>query len=337
MKLKMVLVASVAALAATSGVQAADAIVAAQPEPVEYVRVCDAYGTGFFYIPGSDTCLKIGGYIRTEARFGPDLSGTSDWSLWTRGQVTFTSKSDTEWGALTGVITLRTNAENASQGSTFLNEGYIDIAGLRVGMQYSWWDDDPSGETDLLATNDTRWNAIRYQYETDSYAVGVSLDELEDRYAEKPGEGPNNFGVSGQVSAKMGAFSAYVLGGYDTDNEEGAVRAIVNADVGPGVFTVYGVWASGANYYYETSEWSVGTQYELAVNDKLSVTPGFQYFGKIDLDADGSGFHGGDAWTAGLTVDYQIVSNLATKVAVNYHDEDDNDFVDGFVRLQRSF
>lgn len=31
-----------------------------EPEPVEYVRVCDVYGTGFFYIPGTETCLRIG-------------------------------------------------------------------------------------------------------------------------------------------------------------------------------------------------------------------------------------------------------------------------------------
>lgn len=27
----------------------------------EYVRVCSTYGEGFFYIPGTETCLKRGG------------------------------------------------------------------------------------------------------------------------------------------------------------------------------------------------------------------------------------------------------------------------------------
>ena len=27
-------------------------------DPVEYVRVCDAFGTGFFYIPGTETCVN---------------------------------------------------------------------------------------------------------------------------------------------------------------------------------------------------------------------------------------------------------------------------------------
>ena len=64
MNIKSLLLGSAAALAVVSGAQAADAVVAAEPEPMEYVRVCDAYGTGFFYIPGTETCLKIGGYVR---------------------------------------------------------------------------------------------------------------------------------------------------------------------------------------------------------------------------------------------------------------------------------
>ena len=59
MNIKSLLIGSAAALTAVSGAQAADAIVAAEPEPMEYVRVCDAFGTGFFYIPGTETCLKL--------------------------------------------------------------------------------------------------------------------------------------------------------------------------------------------------------------------------------------------------------------------------------------
>jgi hypothetical protein len=253
----------------------------------------------------------------------------------------FTAKNDTEFGTLTSVAALRTNARNssgASNNNTFLDEGYFDIAGFRVGMQYSWWDDDLSGETDSIASNETRHNAIRYQYETDAFAAGIAVEELEDSYDTKPGEGPNNIGITGQVSGTAGAFSAYLLGGYDTDTEEGAIRAIVYADLGPGQLGVYGVYATGANYYYEDSEWTVGAQYELKVNDKFAITPGFQYFSNIDLSSTGNSFGGGDAWTGGVTVDYKITDGLKTKVSLQYQDEDDgDDEVFGFVRLQRDF
>ena len=60
MNIKSLLFGSAAALFVVSGARAADATVVAEPEPVEYVRVCDAYGAGFFYIPGTETCLKVG-------------------------------------------------------------------------------------------------------------------------------------------------------------------------------------------------------------------------------------------------------------------------------------
>jgi len=63
MNIKSLLLGSAAALVAVSGARAADAIVADEPEPAEYGRVCDAFGTGFFYIPGTETCLKINGYV----------------------------------------------------------------------------------------------------------------------------------------------------------------------------------------------------------------------------------------------------------------------------------
>lgn len=31
----------------------------AQAKPVEYVKVCSVYGAGFYYVPGTDTCIKL--------------------------------------------------------------------------------------------------------------------------------------------------------------------------------------------------------------------------------------------------------------------------------------
>ena len=67
MKIKSLLLGSAAAMVAVSGAQAADAIVV-EPEPVEYVRVCDMYGAGYFYIPGdaNNTCIRFAGYVPDE-------------------------------------------------------------------------------------------------------------------------------------------------------------------------------------------------------------------------------------------------------------------------------
>ena len=62
--IKAILLSAAAGLVATTGAQAADLPVKAKP--VEYVKICSLYGAGFYYIPGTDTCIKFGGYVRTE-------------------------------------------------------------------------------------------------------------------------------------------------------------------------------------------------------------------------------------------------------------------------------
>ena len=61
---KTLFLGSAAGLMAVSGAFAADLPVKAKP--VEYVKICSLYGAGFFYIPGTDTCLKLGGYLRAD-------------------------------------------------------------------------------------------------------------------------------------------------------------------------------------------------------------------------------------------------------------------------------
>lgn len=38
----------------------------AAAKPVEYVKVCSLYGAGYYYVPGTDTCIKLGGWVRQE-------------------------------------------------------------------------------------------------------------------------------------------------------------------------------------------------------------------------------------------------------------------------------
>ena len=272
MNIRMVLLASAAAFAASTPVLAADAIVAAEPEPVEYVRVCDAYGTGYFYIPGTETCLKIEGYIRFQVNVGEDVGGDSDWDAVTRGQVQFTAKSDTEYGPLTGVIVMQFNADNATDQNAKLDSAYLDIAGFRAGLFYSWWDDGLSGETDDIGSVVTLHNSIRYQYETGSFYAGLSVDELEDGVFQ-PGEVPNNVGVAFGLGGKAGAFTYQVTGGWDFDNEDGAIRAMGTAELGPGTLGLAAVYSSGPNSYYSSAEWVVAAEYAIKATDKLKITP----------------------------------------------------------------
>src|SRR5712671_4182151 len=74
---KGLILGSAAGLVAMSGAQAADLPVKAKA--VEYVRICSLYGAGFFYIPGTDTCIKLGGYLRVDTTFNGSPYDEAAW------------------------------------------------------------------------------------------------------------------------------------------------------------------------------------------------------------------------------------------------------------------
>ena len=109
---KSLILGSSAGLVAMSGAQAADLPVKAKA--VEYVRICSLYGAGFFYIPGTDTCIKLGGFVRVDVV----ANSTSDYSAATsspgglgnrfsnaftwrsREDITFDTRTATEYGVV---------------------------------------------------------------------------------------------------------------------------------------------------------------------------------------------------------------------------------------------
>ena len=65
---KSLLLGSAAGVVAVAGAQAADLPVKAKP--VEYVKICSLYGDGFYYIPGTDICIRVGGFVMADYYYG---------------------------------------------------------------------------------------------------------------------------------------------------------------------------------------------------------------------------------------------------------------------------
>ncbi len=157
---KSLLLGSAAGLAAVVGAQAADLPVKAKA--VEYVKVCSLYGAGFYYIPGTDTCIKIGGYARTEwnhnagGSFNPNVTGAnaqynraSDTLVnRTRGLFSFDVRSQTEYGTLRSFVRAgwqwTTNDPNSGIGGStnvvYLDRVFIQFAGFTFGKTQSFFD-----------------------------------------------------------------------------------------------------------------------------------------------------------------------------------------------------
>ncbi|PZU80589.1 MAG: hypothetical protein DI528_22260, partial [Shinella sp.] len=320
--------------------------------PVEYVRVCDAFGTGYFYIPGTETCLKIGGYVRAQVDWNSEHDNAhggptdSDWNARTRGYLSIEAKNDSEIGTIGSYFAFKSWGNGDYSNSSFeLDEAYITVGGFKVGYMYNYWDAGLSGETDDLGSN--LINAIGYEYAADAFKVGVFVDELTDTYTDwNPSfnsyyNGTDNVGVEAMVSATFGPVTGTLLGGYDFAAENGAVRGIIEAEIGPGTLGLAAIYSSGVNAYYDVAEWTVAAEYAAKLTDKLTLTPGAQYwwnYGHADASGDFTGSV--DAWKAGVTLDYALAAGLKTKVSVQYFDTDEagqEGAWEGFVRLQRSF
>lgn len=97
---KSLLLGSAAGIAAVAGAQAAD-LPSRKAAPVEYVRVCSAFGAGFFYIPGTDTCLRVSGRVRAEYAVGQRFSDFQDaYGTRARGRLNIDVRNQTAYGTL---------------------------------------------------------------------------------------------------------------------------------------------------------------------------------------------------------------------------------------------
>jgi hypothetical protein len=173
---KSLLLGSAAGLVAVAGAQAADLPVKAKA--VEYVKVCSLYGAGFYYIPGTDTCIKIGGFVRTEwlhnagGSFGPNVGGAD--GTYTRANkdrvnrsrfiTSFDVRSQTEYGTLrayaragwqwttqdfqvggsqcASAVTATAVPSAGSSSCTYLDRAFIQFAGFTFGKTQSFFDFD---------------------------------------------------------------------------------------------------------------------------------------------------------------------------------------------------
>ena len=93
-----VLLGSAVGLMTIGAGQAAD-LPTRKAAPVDYVRICAVHGPGFFYIPGSDTCIRVGGRAVFEYANGNVFGRTSDVSSFNAtGRLLLDARTATDWG-----------------------------------------------------------------------------------------------------------------------------------------------------------------------------------------------------------------------------------------------
>ncbi|WP_424993590.1 porin [Oceaniradius stylonematis] len=391
MKIKSLLLGSAAAMMAVSTAQAADIIIP-EPEVVEYVRVCDAAGTGFFYIPGTETCLRIHGYVRYDIGFGDapqtgvtDATGNETWRKRARASFRVSTWADTELGPLRTYVETRwqrdtntvtvvapgaaatpvfTGYENA--GEFEINFAYIDLAGLRIGKDESFFttftgyggaviNDTTAGGYGPFDTN-----LISYTFNSGAFSAGVSLEQGSSNYFTD-----NTFGgvydahigwgiddyvphIVAGAGYDSGAFQIRGVLGYDTRNNvvspqlgllrQGGWSGKIRGDVSFDPFSAFLMVMYGENSSAYTT-WANGP----VTAETLSIIGGasFDFTDQATFNtqvqwAEGNGI--GDEWAVAANINYEITDGFIVRPEVVYYNNNaGNDVFGGTLRFQRSF
>ncbi|NBB53064.1 porin, partial [Rhizobium sp. CRIBSB] len=311
------------------------------------VRVCDAFGTGYFYIPGTETCLKISGEVRATLGINSaDSDAGDDWDSAIRARVNFDAKNDSEIGTIGSFVRIQASSNTTFtgvdedgndvgiDGNAFVEQAYITVGGFKVGKAATFWDDlGTNGESDRFA-DVTVYNTISYTYASDAFTAGLGVDDTSEI------SGTNDVAIEAFASATFGVATVSVYGVYETELENGAVYGILSADLGPGKLELAGMYTTydaGQNSTFIDSlpgsgvdlEWSVVAAYTFKATDKLSIAPSVTFLEDLD---------GTSAWGAGIYGEYALAQGLKASATVDYLDEDNQDELwSGFVRLTRSF
>lgn len=378
MTIKSFLFGSAVALITATGTQAADAIVAPEPEAVEYVRVCDSYGAGYFYIPGTETCLRIGGYVRFQAAAGDDPYNGSrlgystgsveagnyeqhdTWDSLARFALTTYTASETELGTLKTFTENRFNFQNANQGAHTLNYAFIQLGGLRIGLDESAFHTFTGylGDIindDVVTAGFYRTNLISYTFSGGSgLSAIISLEQGGDAGLNNYYDDARGKWMLQDFHNRITDYMPHVVGGMKFSQAWGAVAGVVAYDsnleewagkirLDVNVTDAFSVWIQGGYSSYEENagmygnwggDWAVwgGAKYRATDRATFNIQAAYEDWGKTAVATN---------------VAYQLVPGFTITPEINYTSWKanhparlmggaDNAFA-GVLRFQRSF
>lgn len=158
LNIKSALLAGAAVLVSTA-TMAAD-LPSSKSAPIEYVRVCSAYGEGYFYIPGTQTCLRVGGGVRAEVQtqgvanvwrhrsLGAGTSAgantfvskngqdTLGWEM--RGYANLDARTQTAYGTVQTVMILRFVSNSGTNGDNYISNSYTSSNSFSVVLERAY-------------------------------------------------------------------------------------------------------------------------------------------------------------------------------------------------------
>jgi hypothetical protein len=314
---KSALLVSAAGLVAASGAQAADLPVKAKP--VEYVKICSLYGAGFYYIPGTDICMKIGGYVRFQEGFGETGSitfgplatnnfnnreSTYQTNYRTRAISTFDTRQQTAYGTLRTYMIMGITSDSVSPSGPgtfglYANRAFIQIAGFTFGLATSFFDFVSTAavayNAGALSTPDTGDTGQVVAAYTAQFGNGlsatISAEATRRRGIDYLGDDPVSGGAFAAIGADEGGinFAQDIVGNIRVDQAWGSAQ--VSAALHPANAAYYGAPFSDTNGFVDTNghpgdEWGWAVSAGLRLNAPM-IGPG-DYFQGAFVYAEGA-------------------------------------------------
>ncbi|MET3520509.1 porin [Mesorhizobium abyssinicae] len=361
MNIKSLLLGSAAALIAVSGARAADAVVVAEPEPAEYVKICDVYGSGYFYIPGTETCLRIGGFVRYDIGVGdregvqnvPDtLDGPTDRNDTYYKNARFTLKTwtnqETELGTLKTFTETRFNFGNDSGDyadpdgagpllvpssnwqahgkGVSLNFAWIQLGGLRVGKDESAFNtfNGYAGnviDDTLVPYGSFDTNVVQYYFDAGNGFSAVV--SLEE------GAGADTIDsyvphVVGGVKYTQGWGSVSGVVGYDSNYESWAGKARLDVTVNDAIsaFVMAGYGSDS-----DVTDPNTGHSFFKLWDGSWAVWGGasYKFNEKASFNVQAS-YDDGKTFGLAANVAYDVVPGFTVTAEVDYFNKSDSDW-----------
>jgi len=283
------------AIAAT-GANSAE-IIAVEPEPVEYVKICDTFGKGFFYIPGTETCLNFNGYIRVEAIYTDTAtSNTTDWRY--RGRLNIDARNETDWGVLRSQLRLQANGRGGADSNLTVDRALIQLGGLRIGYSDTFF----NGEGWQNARNDGYYDfdqAVFLDYTFKAYGFSAIIGVQDSVSVAAAATGSDPYDPYGGVSysGSWGKISGAVI--YDSSVDELAWSAIakIKAIDNLGIYAWYMADNGGTRYVTGNQgtgagvEWQWGVDLTYKVNSQFKLWAGYTDADFVDAGRFGLGVH----------------------------------------------
>lgn len=185
--LKKFLLAAAAGLASAQMAYAADPVPAGAAEPasgIEYVQWCDTMGNGYYVIPGTDTCLRVSGYVRADWNYRePRVSTDNEITTRGRGRLELDARTMTESGVLRSFIQAEFTKDTGADASTAVTKAFITFAGITAGATTSFFDFGANDGILLFQRVSDRGtvNVLAYEAKIGNFKLGLSVEDPEAR------------------------------------------------------------------------------------------------------------------------------------------------------------